>query len=194
MCCEFLQLWTLVVTFSSGISPTLFFPPTESQVRNYLRFDDFRPIRPWLTLFGDNLFGVYESILKDSECDQISMSRIFVLVREAKGDRQRFVEYAVRGLSRDRLPTRLMAVKLLARIGGQGECPPVVALLADDDFGIVWAAADTLAAIGGPREINAIDVFLVVQKKRLAPDLRKHIEDCRDSMEKRIRASRTAQK
>jgi hypothetical protein len=58
--------------------------------------------------------------------------------------------------------------------------------LSDTDKVVVNGAAKALAAIGGPREVTAMDVWLLGGSHRDEAHLRQHVKNCRDKLKKRL--------
>jgi hypothetical protein len=63
----------------------------------------------------------------------------------------------------------------------------VVALLSDEDIVVQDAAAKTLAAIGGRRDLVAFDAWLRAgTARKLPPDYLKDFREYRDALQKRL--------
>jgi hypothetical protein len=56
------------------------------------------------------------------------------------------------------------------------------------DKGVVYFAAKNLAAVGGPREVVAMDARLLGVAHRDDAHFRRHLKDCRDALQKRLDA------
>jgi HEAT repeat protein len=140
---------------------------------------------------GPKAFPVYEKLLADPKTNSGQVSRIFSVLREVPGDRSRFLETAIKNLTSPSFSVRYSAIRLLGAIGSHRDTAPIVASLYDKDIGIISAAAETLAEIGGRRELVAFDVWLRASKARgigkpLIDMLRKH----RDALEFRLKLKR----
>jgi hypothetical protein len=69
-------------------------------------------------------------------------------------------------------------------IGSAADGPAVVALLSDRRE-VAYAAAKTLAIIGGTRELEAMDAWLRGPSQR-DDELRQHVKLCRDELKERL--------
>jgi hypothetical protein len=85
---------------------------------------------------------------------------------------------------------RWVAVQLLEQIGTNVEGSAVVALLSDAEKLVAYAAAKTLVAIGGPRELIAMDAWLLGVSHQDDRQLRLHVKKCRDRLAERLDTSR----
>jgi HEAT repeat protein len=135
---------------------------------------------------GEAAFPALEAIIADPKSRSEQVACALIVVRDAKGDRRRFVEPTVQRLADSTSDVRRYAVLALAMIGSDRDTAPVVALLSDEDVSVVYAAAKTLAAIGGRRDVVAMDVWLKTGNHREARGLRKDVKECRDALQKRL--------
>jgi hypothetical protein len=69
-----------------------------------------------------------------------------------------------------------------------------VPLLSDERIETVYAAANTLAAIAGPNEVDAMDVWLRAGSQGDSGDIRKHVQKCRNRLEKRLQENKDPKK
>lgn len=169
--------------------------PDDHTIRKMIMAVDFRGLNDVIAL-GDKAFPAYERILADPKVDNFEVVRIFGILASVnmKGDRSRFLERAVAELASHDGLVRWSAVGLLAKIGSERDTSPIIALLSDDDFttGIVAAAA--VQAIGGPRDLVALDTWLRANSdKRFTPEyrkqyeiLREHVTKARDELKQRL--------
>jgi hypothetical protein len=164
-------------------------PPTKQEVVDLLRGNDFAGCAE-LVEMGEKAFPIYEAILADPKADDGDVGRVLLVIGEVKADRRRFIKYAVSRLTDAKFGVRLNAVLLLKDIGTVAEASPVVALLSDERVEIVYAAAKTLTAIGGPNELVAMDVWFQGVSRRDDTDLRKRVQKCRDALKKRLDEAR----
>lgn len=190
--------WSLLLigclgTFVFGRTDLRAQPPADvERVRDLLLEEDdsWKDERRQLIQLGEKVFPAFEAILSDPKAKPHQVARIFGVLYAVKADRRRFLEHAVRGLANADSKTRWAAVELLGQIGTPAEASPVVALLSDGnrvaDQVIVYSAAKTLAAIGGPREVIAMDVWLLGASHRNDPQLRRHVAQCRDKLKERL--------
>jgi HEAT repeats len=181
--------FVLVLPSLGGAQPA---PPkkvTIESVREILWTDT---IEEWrgrqkLVAFGSAAFPVYDAILADPNQKSLERARIFDVLKDVKADRKRYIEPAIRSLSHSDHDLRLMAVQLLGKIGSEKDTAPVVALLADEEAIVVKAAAETLAEIGGWRELVALDAWLRSARAReLSPLWINNVQKPRDALKKRI--------
>jgi HEAT repeat protein len=136
-------------------------------------------------LEAKRVFPAFEAILAQPKHHR-EVSDVFGVLVDLKGDRRRFVEPAVRHLAHADAEVRLRAVRLLGIIGTVAEASPVVALLSDSDEGVVGRAAEALMKFGGPRELLAMDVWLLGASHRDDAQLRHRVKECRDQLKKRL--------
>jgi hypothetical protein len=136
-------------------------------------------------LGSNKVFAAFEAILTKPKKSG-DVPNVLEVLRQLKGDRRRFIEYAVRALADSNEEVRYLAVELLGDIGTIAEASPVVALLSDDCERAVTSAARMLAVIGGPRELQALDVWLLGPSHRGDGELRKRVQQCRDDLKKRL--------
>lgn len=146
--------------------------------------------REYLIRMGEKAFPAYEAILSDPKSESVEVCGVFGLIYHVKGDRRRFREYALARFTDSDYGVRRTAVWILGSIGSQAEASPVVALLSDDHTIVAYAAATTLAAIGGPNEVVAMDLWLRGVSYRDDAQLRQHVEKCRDDLKKRLDENR----
>jgi hypothetical protein len=165
-------------------------PPSVKEVRQLLNVAHFKEERQVLITMGEKAFPAFKAILSDPEATTAEVGRILGTLCEVKADRGRFLNHAVRALAHKDSGARRAAVKLLEQIGTSAEASPVVALLSDGhmvaDKPIVYYAANTLAAIGGWREVVAMDAWLLGASHRDDAHLRRHVSECRDRLKKRL--------
>lgn len=146
--------------------------------------------RQHLIRMGEKIFPAYEAILKDPKADAMEVSGVLSLIGHVNADRSRFLKYTLSRLTDPSSRVRMAAVILLRRIGSPTEASPVIALLSDRDISLVYAAAKTLAAIGGPNELGEMDEWLRSDSQRNDPELREHVQKCRDELKRRLDAKK----
>ncbi len=137
----------------------------------------------------EKVFAAFESILLEPGAIR-DLQDIFAALRKLKGDRRRFVEHAVRNLTYPHPGVRESAVALLADIGTNAEASPVVALLSDKHYWVAQSAATTLVAIGGSRELVAMDIWLAGVSRPNDDETRNHVMQCRAALQKRLDEAR----
>ncbi len=142
--------------------------------------------RRQLAAMGEKAFPTYEAILSDPKATKDNVWKVLSILHDVKADRRRFVKYAVARLRDANVSLRNVAVSLMEQIGSVTEAPAVVPLLSDKEYLIVHCAAKTLAAIGSPRELEAMDKWLRGDKPNENPPLRQHVQKCRDELKKRL--------
>jgi HEAT repeat protein len=175
--------------------------PSDDQVRYMLTSgasggeSDRDRHRATLIKLGERLFPAYERILADKLKYPREVIGILYILPSVKADRTRFVEHAVELLAVSAPDLRMGALHLLAVIGQARDAAPVVALLSDERRDVAFAAATTLEAIGGPRELTAFDVWLSTSSNRKKDDeLRQHVAECRYQLKKRLDKQKKAPK
>jgi hypothetical protein len=148
------------------------------------RYDEYH--RPRLLAMGDKMFPTYEKILATVQIRHEAKERIFLLIGEVKADRRQFIEPALNHLGSQNLPVKIAALELLAKIGTPAEAAAVVALLSSRDPKIASAAATTLVALGGPRELIAMDVWLNGGDHPNNVELRLHVKKSREALKQKL--------
>jgi HEAT repeat protein len=147
-----------------------------------------------LIQMGDTVFPAYEAILTDPNSKPTEIAGVLLLLRRVKADRSCFRKYAVSCLTDTRDAVQLDALHLLEVIGSPAEASPVVAMLSDGDISLVYNAARTLAAIGGPNELVAMDLWLRGESHRDDRKTREHVKKFRDDLKKRLDAKKAPPK
>lgn len=144
----------------------------------------------------DNLeayFPQFMTTLSDPTSDPTHVHLTLGLVRIAQQapDRRQFAPLAVRWLTTSRDDdVRRAALRCLQEIGTEREAAVIVPLLADGELTVHHLAAETLAKIGGKRELEAMDTWLKsgAGRHRDGQSLQ-HVKGCRDSLESRLKAT-----
>jgi hypothetical protein len=173
-------------------------PTDVGQVRSYLRKgcqDGLIAVtsNEHLVRMGEKVFAAYEAILSDPKSTSDEIGRAFCVLSDIEADRRRFAKHAVMHLTDADFGSRLNAVNFLGKIGSAADASPVVALLSDRDISLVYAAARTLAAIGDPNEVVAMDVWLrgVCHRDK---DAQKAVQYHRDKLKKRLEEDKDPKK
>ena len=161
-------------------------PPREEgpSVRGLLNGVEFKEDRQRLIEMGEKAFPAYEAILADQKATPEEVARVFGVLCYVQADRCRFLKHALSRLRDADWGVRLSAVHLLREIGNAANGPAVVALLSDR-LEVAYAAAKTLAIIGGPRELEVMDAWLRGPSQR-GDELRQHVQKCRDALKERL--------
>jgi HEAT repeat protein len=136
--------------------------------------------------YGERLFPAYERLLADKTKNIREVEGILGILRYVKADRSRFVDDAAEVLASPLSSWRRISLQLLADIGRERDASPVVALLSDEQYSVAYNAAETLAAIGGPRELVAFDIWLITNPRRKDEELRRHVAKCRAELKQRL--------
>ena len=180
------SLVTLLLAWGIQILGADVQPPSDREIREMLQVDDqIGGEQRTLIAFGEQLFPAYLRILAAKDVKPTEVTRIFSMLTVVKADRSRFHEHAVDGLAHSRNGVRRSAVALLAEIGGERDTAPIHALLSDGDFTVGVAAVKTIQAIGGPRDLAALNTWLAVSNdKRYTPEYRKQYEILREYVTK----------
>jgi HEAT repeat protein len=107
-----------------------------------------------------------------------------------KCDTRRFALLGTKRLSDDDEGVRRLAAALLEKIGTERDTPPLIALLSDEEVTVQHQAAKALVAIGGTRDLIAMDAWLKkgTGGNRHVESLR-HVKECRDALELRLNES-----
>ncbi len=150
--------------------------------------------RQYLIQVGEKAFPTYEAILTDPKSESEEIAGVFWIINHVKSDRTRFRKYALERLADPHSYVRDYAVRALKSIGSSAEAPSVVPLLSDEEEYVATAAAETLAAIGGPDEVLAMDVWIRGHSHRNDRQFREHVQKCRDELKKRLDAKKTSKK
>lgn len=169
-------------------------PRDDRAIRQALSAHEFKEERLALISFGEKLFPAYERILADKNATRHEIGRIYIVLSAVKADRRRFLERAVASLVDSDSGNRRCAVILLGQIGSERDTAPIVALLSDTEFTVGYAAAETLQAIGGPRDLAAMNTWLAVSKPEnyskeyqgSYETIRKNVTKSRDELKTRL--------
>jgi hypothetical protein len=150
----------------------------------------------YLISMGEKVFPAYEAILSDPKSPPVEIAMVFLVMGYVEADRRQFLKHAMARLTSTDSASRRNAVILMKEIGGAAAeaSSPVVALLSDKEEGIVMKAAETLAAIGAPNEVVAMEVWLRGVSHRDDADLRTHVQKCRDELKKRLEDAKDPKK
>jgi HEAT repeat protein len=140
------------------------------------------------------VFPAYEGILSDPKSASYEVEGVFSVLYKVKADRRRFIKHALSRFTDSNYHLRWTAVWFLQSAGSPAEASPVVALLSDEHREVGYAAAKTLAAIGGPNEVVAMDVWLRGVSRHDDRKLREHVQKCRDELKKRLNEKRDSTK
>ncbi len=167
----------------------------ERQIREALCWgclDDPEELKKYhyLLRVGEKAYPIYEAILSDPKVTPEAVTKVYLLIDGEKPGARRFREYAVTHLTHADPGIRADALILLKDIGSSVEASPAVALLSDEDVSVRYAAARTLAAIGGSREVVAMDAWLRGVTYRDKVEFRQHVKKCRDELKRRLDEAR----
>lgn len=136
---------------------------------------------------GERAFDAYEQLLADSETDGTVIGHIYLVLTVVKGDRSRFRGFAVGHLGHPYEFAHRAALLILAEIGKQEDCGPIVALIWARNGALSGEAATTLAAIGGRGEMIAIDIWLQTPPHKVNDNGLKHMRECRGRIQARLK-------
>ena len=137
-------------------------PPDEREfcLRDNLNCMHFKAERRELLTLGTAAFPEYLRILDDPKRTPIERARILGVVSCIDSDRSGFHRHAVEALDDEKSVVRCGGIALLQKIGSTKDAALVIASLSDSDKSNVYFAAKTLAIIGGPKEVVAMDAWL----------------------------------
>ena len=144
---------------------------------------------------GEAAFDDFAEILSDNKAEVKHVERTFSILCNIKADRSRFHDLTLARLGDRRSDIRREAVRFLAHIGSEGDTAPVAVLLLDGETMVRYAAAKTLAAIGGKRDLIVFDLIIRDADRHLDRDGKpvlnghnvKHYTSCRETLEKRLK-------
>lgn len=174
-----------LATLSTRIEMRAAAPPTRPAIRDLLHGPKFSG-RAGLVKQGPALFLAFETILADPQVTDQECLRILDVLCEVKGDKRRFFDGAFRALWAGEKEVRRPAGRLLRQIYIPDDGSPLVALLSSVNQGVGRDAADLLADVGGPRELVALDAWLLVSSDFRFGDLKPHVKKCRDRLARRL--------
>ena len=168
--------------------------PSVKYVRDLLRADEQNTQRAdrELTKLGVHAMPVYEIVLADPKNESPELIGAMqhsrdVLIKDPKLDRTQILELTVQLFHHDHLLVRRVALDVLVDIGSERDTAPVLAMLSDEENSVRHQAAKTLAKIGGKRDLVAVDIWLKTGNYRDDPFHLRHVRDCRDKLEKRLK-------
>ena len=162
-----------------GIDPTF-----RRRVANMLDGDEYK--RDELIQGNKIYYSVFLDLLSADKTDPMIKGRIMNVLAECPGDKKQFLQPALRYLSDTEWVVRHQAVLLIPHVGDREHSAAVTALLFDPDHTIVFAAAKSLALIGGPPEVVAFDIWLAREGKVRHAVLRNHVAEQRDQLKARL--------
>jgi HEAT repeat protein len=148
----------------------------------------------YLLRMGERAFPAYEAVLSDPKAPPHDVAISFAVLGEVEADRRLFLKYVVSHLKDEDQRVRRNGLHLLGEIGSAADASPVVALLSDEREDIPCIAASTLADIGGPSELVAMDVWLRGVSYRDNADIREGVRYHRDELKKRLEEDKDSRK
>lgn len=177
-------------------------PETTDQLCNWLQGAEGEDLN-LLAREGEKLYPRYQEVLDDPKRGDRSTSCVLsILWRVAQDAKLRpevskqFLGPALRHLGDEDHGVRISALGLLQVIGGERDTAPVAVMLLAERTEVRYAAAKTLAGIGGPADVVALDLviknadrYFDKEGKRLLPaeyDV-KHFEKCKAELEARLK-------
>lgn len=137
----------------------------------------------------DILRPSFAAILVDPNSDPVKVACTFTTLLNTDTCDHKFLELAVKRLADESDRVRHSALCYLERYGKAENTQKITAMLADTDTAVRYAAAKTLAAIGGQRDLDAMDAWLKDGKHPNDADYLIHVKKCRDELEKRVKAN-----
>ncbi|MBA4066080.1 MAG: hypothetical protein C0501_20650 [Isosphaera sp.] len=141
-----------------------------------------------LDRYGAAAFPAYEVILSDPKSTPREVAGVLAALARVKGPREPFLPHALRRLAHPDEYVRGAAAGFVIEIGTAAESPVLVALLSSEDEFISRRAARTLAQVGGPTEVDAMDAWLRTgSAHRDFPILRDRVRTYRDELDARVR-------
>ena len=145
---------------------------------------------------GDKRLIAACEVMLAAPTDAEEVASAFWILSCAKGDRSRFIKPAVAALRAADRGIRWSAAELLGEIGSPKEGPALIASLTDGSADVVNAAAKSLAAIGGPTDLVAMDTWLGGTGPDMngnvprRPDFREEVAKYRNAMAARLAKER----
>ena len=141
---------------------------------------------------GDNRLIAACEVMLAAPNDAEETASAFWILSCSKGDRRRFIKPAVAALRAADRHVRWSAADLLGEIGTRAEGAALIASLNDSSADVVNTAAKSLAAIGGPADLAALDAWLGGKgpdwngNVPRRPDFREEVTKYRDAMAARL--------
>jgi hypothetical protein len=134
----------------------------------------------------DRAFPAYRRILNDPKTkDEMRGAILSIIALATKTDRRLFRNDALKGLRSPEYQMRQGAIRLIGELGDPRDASLAVALLTDEDEGVVEAALKSLVKIGDERELFAIDHWLNKLEKHTGGK-RCHFRDDYDRLKNRL--------
>ena len=151
----------LFIVFALTIGSSSAEPPEPPfTVRDLLNGMHFKSERRELMALGTSAYPEYLRILDDPMRTPVERARILGVASSIESDRSGFHRHAVEALDDDNSGVRYAGIALLQKIGSTRDAARIIARLSDTDKSNVYFAAKTLAIIGGPKEVVAMDAWL----------------------------------
>lgn len=181
---------TTALALATGPKITAAPPVDEKEILDALNGIDSKEGLTKLVKFGADAFPVFYGILEDRRGTLQERRGIYVVLTKVKTDRSGFLEIAIADLAHKDGEMRSRALNLLAEIATSKDSSPIVALLSDADtvdaHTVPYSAAKALSAIGGPRDVTAMDAWLLGGSHPDNKKLRDHVKKCRDELAARL--------
>jgi|GEM_PF-2696803 len=158
----------------------------EISLRDKLNWMQFKSERRELIALGTAAFPEYHRILDDPMRTPVERARILYVVSSVETDRSAFHRHAVEALDDERSVVRSGGMALLQKIGSTKDAALIIARLSDTDKSNVYFAAKTLAIIGGPKQVVAMDAWLAGPVHANDKQLRDQVKKSRDELAARL--------
>jgi len=157
-----------------------------AEVKSLLRAKNWIVVGGRLEELGAQGYDAYTELLDDPKASERSISRIYYLLSEQRGDRSQFKKYAVRDLSRPEDLLRSNVIAFLGTVGGREDAKLLVPLLADEQGLVQSEAAKALSRIGDARQLQTLELRMEIVAKSGDPDTYKAMKIARDAWKIRL--------
>jgi hypothetical protein len=125
----------------------------------------------------------------------IHVGRVFDIITRVKADRSRFYGVTLERLADKNPDIRTDAINFLKLVGSEKDTAPLAVLLYDSELIVRYAAATTLVAIGGKKDLQVFDLAKRHVGRYLDRDSKpvlskfdgEYLDECRAKLEARLK-------
>lgn len=175
--------------------PGAYQPETVTQLRKRLNGDEFVGDEIGFAEQGEKLFPLYLELLEDMSSESIHVGRVFDIITRVKADRSRFYGVTLERLADKNPDIRTDAINFLKLVGSEKDTAPLAVLLYDSELIVRYAAATTLVAIGGKKDLQVFDLAKRHVGRYLDRDSKpvlskfdgEYLDECRAKLEARLK-------
>lgn len=146
------------------------------------------PPRQYLRFIAEPDPDGIQTILGDPRFESVHVNRAITVALRAKDGPIAYLRPAMHRLTDGNPGIARSSLKIVEAVGTNRDCPPLVALMdEDEDVALRYTASRVLAKLGDHRGLNALDVWLAgISWEAFPRDYRKHVVEQRDRLATRL--------